>query len=99
MYEDRVPLDNSWPFAFRLEQDNIWDGFIIISLIEDAQRRNAQLVVPHTGLQHDRFVQAMQQRNMRIQLYSQPELLHCCRKCMRTYPTTPGGTGMAVFIS
>lgn len=39
------------------------------------------LHVPHTGLQRDRFTEAMRERNMRIANRGQPELAHACVVC------------------
>jgi hypothetical protein len=37
----------------------------------------------HTGLDSDRYKAAMQVRNHRMRLYSQPELRHYCNRCTR----------------
>ncbi|KAF8219602.1 hypothetical protein L208DRAFT_1338990, partial [Tricholoma matsutake] len=45
---------NDWAFGFTVTTDHIWDGFVILALLEDCQRRSATLEVPHTGAQKDR---------------------------------------------
>jgi hypothetical protein len=55
----------------------------VLSLLEDCQRRQTTLDVPHTGLRKDRFKDAMSARNLRFRLYSQPQLRHHCRRCFR----------------
>ena len=42
--------------------------------------------MPHTGAQKDRFTDALRARNLRFRLHGQPELRHCCNKCLRIYP-------------
>lgn len=37
-----------WAFNFELSSDNVYDGFVILSLLEDHERRNDTLKVPHT---------------------------------------------------
>ena len=63
----------------------MWDGFVLLALLEDCQRRSKVLKVPHTGLQKDRFTAALQQRNLRFRVHGQPESRHYCHKCLRIY--------------
>ncbi|KAJ7712770.1 hypothetical protein B0H16DRAFT_1342021 [Mycena metata] len=67
--------------SFKLRPEHVWDGFLLISLLEDYEARGATLRVPHTGDQKDRFTAVMQERNTRIQLCGQPEWGHYCTKC------------------
>lgn len=55
-------------------------------MLDDHRERHEILTVPHVGEQEDRFKQAMRERNARIKLYGQPEILHACEKCVRFYP-------------
>ena len=71
-------------FAVGLTQQNIWDGFVIKALLLDCLRRQSILIVPK-GEQKDWFTEAIRDRNLRIQLYGQPELKHYCNKCTRFY--------------
>jgi len=57
-----------------------------MALLEDSRKRHSILTVPHDGQHADRFKQAIRQRNSRIKLYGQPEILHACDKCVRLYP-------------
>ncbi|KAF8870548.1 hypothetical protein BD779DRAFT_1478769 [Infundibulicybe gibba] len=57
---------SGWPFDFKLRSEHVWDGFIILSLLEDFDKRDDILMVPHTGDQKDRFTFAMQEHNARI---------------------------------
>lgn len=82
-----------WSFGFKLTSEHVWDGFLTLSLLEDHQARLETLVVPHDGLQKDRFTVAVRARNARIQLYGQEETRHYCNKCIRTY-TNAKGEGM-----
>ena len=50
---------------------------MILGLLEDAIFRGKLLVVPHTGLQADRFKVAMEERNEWIVLNGQPAVSQC----------------------
>lgn len=78
------PVD--WQFKLEVTSDEVYDAFTILSLLEDCQLQRSTLVVPHGGLAKDRFTAAVQTRNNRFRLCSQPELLHYCKKCTRFYP-------------
>lgn len=71
--------------SFKLRPEHVWDGFTILSLLEDHNARSSVLQVPHTGEQRDRFTKAMQERNARIQLCGQPEWGHYCTRCLRVW--------------
>jgi len=49
---------------------------------EDAATQREELLIPHGGLDKDRFKQAVQARNSCMCLYNQPEIRHYCKKCM-----------------
>ena len=79
-------LPEGWPLkASALKGDHIYCGFTILSLLEDYHSRNDILAVPHTGDQADQFTEAVRERNMHLKSYGQPEIEHCCNKCMRLY--------------
>jgi hypothetical protein len=54
----------------------VWDTFTIACLFDDSARIGNQLIVPNTGIQKDRFTEAIRAQNLHFQLYSQPELSH-----------------------
>ena len=82
-----------WQFGSRLTTEHVWDAFITLCLIEDKQRRNQRLQVPHSGMQKDRFREAMAERNQDFILNGQPGVVdHACDKCYRTYMTASGDT-------
>jgi hypothetical protein len=54
-----VPPDG-WAFGFTVTTEQVWDGFVILSLLEDCQVESKVLEVPHTGAQRDRFTKALQ---------------------------------------
>ena len=83
-------LPPSWQFGQTLTHKHVYDGFVLLSLLEDHQDRRSTLVVLHTGSQKDQFTAAMKDRNLRMRLYGQPELRHCCNKCVRVYPPANG---------
>jgi hypothetical protein len=76
---------SDWAFGSVLTTEHVWDSFVLASLLEDCRCRQQTLVVPHDGLQKDRFTSSIRARNQRFRLYSQPELCHHCRKCVRHY--------------
>ncbi|KAF8972915.1 hypothetical protein BDZ97DRAFT_1912520 [Flammula alnicola] len=80
-----------WKFGSQLTTENVWDAFIIVSLLEDKLRAHQRLHVPHTGLQKDRFREAMAERNKDFVLNGQPDAIgHACDKCFRKYETENG---------
>ena len=84
--KDSESLPEGWPLkASALKGDHIYYGFTILSLLEDYNSQNTILVVSYTGDQADRFTETVRERNMRLKCYGQPEIEHCCNKCMRLY--------------
>jgi len=53
----------SWPVQPNLLTTQVYDAFILLSLLENAQQHETVLMIPHGGLQADRFKLAMQDRN------------------------------------
>ncbi|KAJ7739196.1 hypothetical protein B0H16DRAFT_1891141 [Mycena metata] len=83
---DDIPEHLDWADkSFQLRPEHVWDGFIITTLLEDYTARGEILRVPHTGDQRDRFTQAMEERNARIQLRGQPEWGHYCTRSLRVW--------------
>lgn len=83
---------SEWGLSNRLHVNHIWDGFTILSLLEDAVSRSIFLKVPHGGLQSNRFQLAMEERNKWIILNGQPDAVcHACDRCMRIF-LMPDGT-------
>jgi hypothetical protein len=76
---------SDWAFGFSVTAEHVWDGFVILALLEDCQHRSKTLVVPHTGAQKDCFTAALHARNHRFRVHGQPELRHHCNKCFRLY--------------
>ncbi len=74
-----------WQFSCEVTSEQVYDGFTILSLLEDCHLQNTALVVPHTGQSRERFTEAVNARNNRFRLTGQPELLHHCNKCTRFY--------------
>lgn len=76
----------NWPFTFRMRTEHVWDGFVILALLESCLNTpdSPPLVVPHEGDQKERFTVAMKLRNAEMRVLGQPELLHACTKCMHT---------------
>jgi len=79
-----------WKFGAKLATEHVWDGFVILSLLRDHDRRDLCMQVPHTGSQRDRFTQLMEERNAWIIGEGQDEVSHYCDKCMRVYVGSDG---------
>jgi hypothetical protein len=77
-------------FSFDLRTEQVWDGFCLLSLLEDHAKRQSILFLPHSGFQKDRFTEAMMARNHHIQQAGQEEYAHACKKCVRTWPPEAG---------
>ena len=80
-----------------LASSYVWDGFLILSLLEDHKSRLETLIVPHDGLRKDRYTTAVRARNARIQLYGQEETRHYCNKCIRVYTDSEGNGSQFPF--
>ncbi|KAI0355731.1 hypothetical protein OH77DRAFT_1479572 [Trametes cingulata] len=78
------------PARYRLRTEHVWDGFVLLSLLKDAERQQYVLEVPHTGDQRDRFTKAMSDRNAHIHCFGQEEFNHFCDKCHREYQQEDG---------
>ena len=92
-FENEANLEHTgdWQFVSHLSTEQVWDAFVIYSLLDEKKRHREQLKVPHTGLQSDRFKQAMEERTQDIILNGQPDaVLHACDKCFRCYETQAG---------
>ena len=88
---------SEWGLSDRLTTNQVWDGFLIFSLLEDAQRQGYLLNVPHSGEQSNRFKEAMEKRNKRIIMEGQPDAVqHACDLCMRVF-LMPDGTYRTLF--
>ncbi|KDR76382.1 hypothetical protein GALMADRAFT_480195 [Galerina marginata CBS 339.88] len=73
-----------------LRTEHIWDGFILLSLLEDYFSKGYILSVPHSGDQKNRFDGAMEARNLFMNQSGQPEWAHTCEKCTRVWPGVNG---------
>ncbi|KAJ7176233.1 hypothetical protein C8R43DRAFT_943027 [Mycena crocata] len=86
------PQHKDWPpsRSFHLRTEHVWDGFLVLSLLEDYEEHNKILQVPNTGEQNVRFNDAIRERNSRFRLNGQPEWSHYCNKCMRVWKESDG---------
>jgi hypothetical protein len=57
----------------------------LLALLEDHNKQQAQLQLPHIGKQKDQFTEEMAKHNESIIRKGQPEIAHYRDKCMRTY--------------
>jgi hypothetical protein len=85
---------SDWGLSNNLTTNQVWDSFVILSLLEDGVERDRVLSVPHTGDQADRFKPAMEERSQWIVLYGQPGAVrHVCDLCMRVFLMPDGSLG------
>lgn len=85
-----------WGLTDTLTTNQVWDAFVILGLLEDAQFQGYLLMVPHGGIQVDQFKRAMEDRNRWIVLNGQPDAVqHACDLCMRIF-LMPDGTYRAI---
>jgi hypothetical protein len=80
-------------FSFDLRPEQVWDGFCLLSLLEDHARQHTLLTLPHDREQKYRFTEAMKVRNTRIEQAGQEEYAHICKKCQRIWPPEEGKPG------
>jgi hypothetical protein len=76
---------------FSLRAEHVWDGFILLTLLEEHAGREALLRLPHGGDQKDRYTAAIRERNIRMSQAGQPEWAHFCNRCTRVFPGVNGG--------
>ncbi|KAJ7629156.1 hypothetical protein DFH06DRAFT_1141160 [Mycena polygramma] len=97
VYHESLSQPNHFPdhpdwmdTSFKLRPEHVWDGVILLALLEDHEARSATLRVPHTGDQKDRLNNAMEECNARIQLCGQPEWGYYCTRCLRVWEDDDG---------
>ncbi|KAF8240956.1 hypothetical protein L208DRAFT_1463092 [Tricholoma matsutake] len=74
---------SNWPLGTKLTTYHVWDTFIISALLDDHEKQDTVLQVPHTGDQKDRFKDAVEKHNNKFVLHGQPDAVkHVCNKCM-----------------
>lgn len=90
----------NWPFKFALRSEHVSDGFTLLSLLEDRveNRSVGELRLPDSGEQRFRLLEAMQERNFRMQSVGQPELRHHCKNCMEIILDDEGKPASESFI-
>jgi hypothetical protein len=76
-------MPDDWPFRDRLTHERVYEGFKILSLLEHHTHQKTSLAVLHTAEARNQYDDAMQERNLFIRKYGQPEIGHLCRKCVR----------------
>ncbi|KAG1855594.1 hypothetical protein F4604DRAFT_1659927 [Suillus subluteus] len=85
-------VTGEWQFNTTITTEEVWDAFTILALLDDHQRQNTSLCVPHGNSQSARYTAAMRACNERIFTEEgQDELPHACYGCMRLF-SMPDGT-------
>ena len=74
-------LPEDWLYQAFSDGTNVYDAFIILSLLEDHLSRQSTLIIPHIGNQSDHLIMAMTERNSQIRIAGQSEINHYCQKC------------------
>jgi hypothetical protein len=91
---------SDWGLSNNLTTNQVWDSFVILSLLEDGVRRGRLLSVSHMGDQADRFKPAMEERSRWIVLNGQPGAVrHVCDLCMRVFLQPDGSLSACPLIS
>ncbi|KAF8220740.1 hypothetical protein L208DRAFT_1332096 [Tricholoma matsutake] len=62
---DTAPTGD-WAFGFMVTTKQVWDGFVLLALLEDCQGQSKLLEVPHTGAQKDHLMAALCSHNLYI---------------------------------
>ncbi|KAG2012844.1 hypothetical protein CC2G_009809 [Coprinopsis cinerea AmutBmut pab1-1] len=73
-----------WQFRGDVTYEHVYDAFTILSLLEDSDRNEAILRVPHTGPDSERFREAVRRLNERRRFHH-PQIYHACDVCSRVY--------------
>jgi hypothetical protein len=94
----RHKLSHDWQFKTSVTTEEVWDAFTILALLDDHQRQNTRLRVPHGSQQSDRYTAAMLARNQRIITHGQDELPHACYGCMRLFSMPDGTTNYTEVV-
>ena len=82
---------SEWGLSNTLTTNQIWDAFVLLSLLEDSVFRQKILSAPHDGNQNHRFRKAMEERNAWVIINGQPDAVrHACNLCMRVFLMTDG---------
>jgi hypothetical protein len=81
---------DDWGYSFELRTEHVWDGVILLCLLEDHKARGEALQLPHGGEQRDRLTEAIRENNLRFQREGQPEWDHYCELCMRFFEDEDG---------
>lgn len=92
-------LPVNWQFDDGLRVREVWNGFILLCLLEDCEQRSTRLHVPNSGSARDRFKSAIQARNTHIHINGQPEKMHRCDDCTRYYDFAADGRGIGTYFS
>jgi hypothetical protein len=95
--QERDFKEGGWQFGCTLTTENVWDVFVILTLLDYHDRCGTRLQVPHDGEQKTRFEAAMRARNLEVIKEGQDEIAHCCDKCMRVYKGPDGTARMFPF--
>ena len=74
-----------------LHTEEVWDGFVLLSLLDDHAHCSMHLVVPHNSDQKDQFSHTMRDHTQWIIIHGQEELPHACDTCICLF-TMPDGT-------
>ena len=84
------PFPPDWSFDRVLRVEHVWDAFTLYCLQEHHRQRGEPLMLPHGGVQHDRFRAAVEARNAYVQVHGLPDLAHYCTKCVRFWTDDEG---------
>ena len=97
-YQQKLNAEpGGWRFGMKLTTENVWDSFVLWVLLKLHYRQHRNVVVPHHGLQKDRFTALMKERNNEVINEGQDEIAHYCDKCLRVYEDEDGNLRKWLF--
>lgn len=93
-----VPKYTDWQFKLEVTSDQVYNGFTVLSLLEDCHGWNEHLTVPHTGEDKDRFREPVRIRSDRMRVYGLGQHHHVCKRCTRILPEGEKSIGVSVAL-
>jgi hypothetical protein len=78
-------MDGAWLFSPQLTMENVWDGFVILLLLNDCQSQGVRLCVPLKIEQKYCVTLVLEEHNTHMVTEGLQELPYYCDLCMCTY--------------
>lgn len=82
---DLSNIPNDSRLSHNLSGDLVLDAFFLHALLREKYLHDEPLLLPHGGLQRQRFNRSLDERNTRMAGTGQEMWAHACNKCMKFY--------------